>query len=98
MPSSPNYVRDYTQEYKTQKLRGESGTGSGSENARRHRDRRVALRLGMIKPKQDLDHKVPLSKGGTDKKTNFRGETPHDNRSFPRRADGSLIANHPKAK
>lgn len=98
MPSSPGYHRDLKQEYATQKARGESGTGSFSENAKRHRDRRKALTLGLVKPKDDLDHKVPLSKGGSDKASNFRDESAHDNRSFPRNPDGSLKANHPKTK
>jgi hypothetical protein len=96
MPSPPDYKRDLKQEYATQKKRGESGTGSNSENAKRHRDRRLALKLGMVKPTQDLDHKVPLSKGGSDKKSNFRGESAHANRSFPRNSQGGMIANHPK--
>lgn len=96
MPSSPGYVRDTKQEYKTQVARGESGTGSDSENARRHRDRRLALKLGMVKPRDDLDHSKPLSKGGSDNPKNFRDKTPHDNRSFPRNPDGSMVANHPK--
>lgn len=98
MPSPKNYVRDTHQEYLTQKKRGESGTGSDSENAKRHRDRRVALKLGMVKPKDDLDHKKPLSKGGSDSPKNFRDEPASVNRSFPRRADGSMIANHPADK
>ena len=96
MSSSKNYIRDNKQEYATQKERGESGTGSDSENAKRHRDRRKALKLGMVKPGDDLDHKKPLSKGGSDKTSNFRGEPPHANRSFPRRPDGSMIKNEPK--
>lgn len=96
MPSPPGYVRNTKQEYATQKARGESGTGSNSENAKRHRDRRLALKMGMVKPPDDLDHKKPLSKGGSDKPKNFRAETPHQNRSFPRRADGSMIKNEPK--
>ena len=98
MPSSKNYVRDIKQEERTAKARGETSTGHNSENAKRHRDRRVALKLGMIKPSQDLDHKKPLSKGGTDSPKNFRGETPHANRSFPRNSDGSLIKNVAKTK
>jgi len=96
MPSSKNYIRDNHAEYLGQKARGESGTGSNSENAERHRDRRLALKLGMVKPRDDLDHKVPLSKGGSDKPKNFRDETPHQNRSFPRNKDGSMKANRPK--
>ena len=98
MPSSKDYTRNLQQEYATQKARGESGTGSDSENAKRHRDRRTALKLGVIKAKQDLDHKEPLSKGGSDNPSNFRGETPHENRSFPRRKDGSMIKNVEKTK
>jgi hypothetical protein len=98
MPSSKGYVRNLKREYATQKARGESGTGSDSENAKRHRDRRTALKLGIIKKSQDNDHKAPLSKGGSDKPSNLRGETPHQNRSFPRRADGSMIKNVEKTK
>ena len=99
MPSSPGYVRDIKQEEKTAKARGEVSTGHNSKNAERHRARREALKLGLVKPGQDLDHKTPLSKGGSVMSpSNFRAESPHDNRSFPRNPDGSLKANHPKTK
>lgn len=91
-------VRDLKREYALQKKRGESGTGSNSENAKRHRARREALKLGMVKPGQDLDHRVPLSKGGSNTPSNFRAESEHDNRSFPRNSDGSLKTNHPKTR
>ena len=98
MPSAPGYVRDLKQEYRTAKARGEVGTGHNSENAKRHRARRLALKLGLVKKGQDLDHKRPLSKGGSNSPKNFRAESEHTNRSFPRRSDGSMIANHPKRK
>lgn len=90
MPSSDNYVRDYKQEYKTAKGRNEVGTGSDSGNAKRHKLRRKALKLGMVKPGQDLDHKKPLSKGGSNTLKNARATTPSDNRSFKRNSDGSM--------
>ena len=90
MPSSPGYVRDYQQEYKTQKQRGENGTGHNSRDAKRKRIRRVALKLGMVKPGQDLDHKKPLSKGGSNTVANVRGVSPSKNRSYPRNSDGSM--------
>ena len=93
MPSSPGYVRDDAQEEKTARARGEQ-----KDNAERKAARRKALKLGMVKPGQDLDHKKPLSKGGTNAPSNYRAESPHDNRSFPRNADGSMKANHPKTK
>lgn len=92
MPSSPDYVRDYTQETKTAKSRGETG-GSNSDNAKRKRLRRLALKKGMIKPGQDLDHTKALSKGGSNTLKNARAATPHDNRSFPRNHDGSMKSN-----
>lgn len=93
MPSSKGYVRDYDREYELQKKRGESGTGSNSDNAKRHRLRRKALKLGMVKKGQDLDHKKPLSKGGGNTLKNARAATPHDNRSYPRNKDGSMKSN-----
>lgn len=89
MPSSENYVRDYKQEYATAKRRGEKG-GSDSGDAKRKRLRRKALKKGMVKPGQDLDHKKPLSKGGPNTLSNARATTPSKNRSFPRNKDGSM--------
>ena len=90
MPSSPGYVRNYKQEDKTARDRGEVGTGSESGNAERHRARRKALKLGMVKKGEDLDHKTPLSQGGSNGKSNWRARSPHANRSFPRNPDGSM--------
>ncbi len=90
MPSSPNYQRDMQQEYATQKARGENGTGSNSDSAMRHKARRKALKLGMVKKGQDLDHKKPLSKGGGNTPSNWRAESPSKNRSYPRNPDGSM--------
>jgi len=100
MPSSSGYVRNYAEEEKTAKARGEQGTGHESGSAQRHRLRRQALKRGMVKPKdgKDVDHADALKKGGSNTLSNARVETQHDNRSFPRRADGSMIANHPKGK
>lgn len=90
------YQRDYAREYALQKKRGESGTGSQGENAIRHRDRRKALKLGLVKAKDDLDHKQPLSKGGGSSPSNWRDETAHQNRSFPRTKFGAMVVNHEK--
>lgn len=38
----------------------------------------------------DVDHKLPLSKGGTDALTNLRVKTKHANRSFARNKDRSI--------
>lgn len=94
MPSSENYVRDYAQEYKTAKRRGEIGTGPDSGNAKRHKARRKMLKLGLVKKGQDVDHKKMISKGGGNGRANLRATTPGANRSFPRNKDGSAKSNN----
>jgi hypothetical protein len=39
---------------------------------------------------KDLDHKKPLSKGGSSERSNLRVVSASSNRSFARNADGSL--------
>lgn len=87
MPSSPNYKRDYKQEAKTAKARGEN-----EDDAARHRLRYEAEKKGIVRKNdgKDLDHKVPLSKGGANTLSNARATSPSDNRSFARNSDGSV--------
>lgn len=95
MPSSPGYVRNYKEEYKTAKARGEEGTGHNSGSAERHRLRRLAIKKGLIPAhsKLDVDHIRPLSKGGSNNLKNARPRSIHANRGFPRKSDGSMIHN-----
>lgn len=93
MPSAPGYVRDIKQEYRTAKARGEIATGHDSSNAKRHRARRQALKLGLVKPGQDWDHKKAISKGGSNSIKNGRARSPSANRGFPRNSDGSMKSN-----
>jgi len=90
MPSSPNYKRNYKQEAGTAKKRKEQGTGRDSGSATRHRARRKMLKKGKVKPGQDVAHKKPISKGGTNAVSNLRAESPSKNRSFPRNRKGGL--------
>ena len=87
MPSSPGYKRNYKQEYKTEKARGELKGG-----AMRKRARRKAMKLGMVKVNdgKDIDHKTPISKGGSNAKSNLRVESAHKNRSFKRTSSGAM--------
>jgi hypothetical protein len=90
MPSSPDYQRKYDQEYATQKERGENGVGPTSGSAKRHKLRRLAVKLKRVKKGQDLDHVIPLSKGGANTMANAQAKSPSANRSFPRNANGSM--------
>lgn len=98
MPSSPDYRRNYAREYETAKARGENGAGHDGENAKRQRLRREALKRGLVKKGEDLDHRKPLSKGGSNTLANARAESVHANRSFPRNPDGSMKVNHEATK
>jgi 5-methylcytosine-specific restriction endonuclease McrA len=91
MPSSPGYVRDYKQERKTAIRRGEV-LGSDSPNAKRKRLRRQMEKEGKVRKHdgKDVDHKKPLSKGGSNSKANARVVDASSNRSFPRNSDGSI--------
>ena len=87
MPSSPNYVRDYTQEKRTSDRRGEKPL-----RAARNRARRKLEGLGMVKKGdgKDVDHVKEMSQGGA--KTalkNLKAVPASKNRAFPRNPDGS---------
>ena len=90
MPSSKNYKRNYKQEYKTAKARGENGTGSDSGSAQRHRARRKMVKEGRVKPGQDVHHKKPISQGGTNASSNLAATSPSKNRSFARTSTGAI--------
>lgn len=82
MPSSPNYVRDYKQERKTAKKRKETGVGSKSGDATRHRARRkYEKENGALSDGYEVDHKTPLKNGGGNGKGNLRARKISDNRS-----------------
>jgi len=83
MPSSPNYKRDLKQERKTAIARGETGVGSKSKDATRHRARRaLAKKLGHTIPStMDVDHKKKLKSGGSNSISNLRVRSRSANRS-----------------
>ena len=82
MPSSKGYVRDYKQEYKT----SQSSKKEKVQRAERNTARRQAMSAGQVSKGdgKDVDHKVPLSKGGGNSKANRRVVSASSNRSFPR--------------
>lgn len=83
MPSSKNYKRDYSQERKTAISRGETGTGSNSGDAMRHRARRIVEKRSgksAIKGK-DVDHSKTIKSGGSNSPSNLRIRSVSENRS-----------------
>lgn len=90
MPSSKNYVRDYQRERETAIARGETGIGSKSGDAQRHRARRKLQK--QIKRKlsstEHVDHKTPIKSGGGNGIKNLRVVNASKNMS-----DGGRIGN-----
>lgn len=84
----PRKVRDYKDEY--QKYQGTSE--QKKNRAQRNTARRQAQASGQVHKGdgKDVDHKTPLSKGGSNSKSNRRVVKASTNRSFQRKADGSM--------
>ena len=76
--------RDYKQEYKTQVARDEHTDRMERQKARRKLDAKGISRAG-----KDVAHVKALSKGGTNK-DGITLQAPSKNRSFKRKADGSM--------
>jgi hypothetical protein len=86
-----NKPRPYAKEYKQQQARGEN-----PERAKRAAARRMLDAKGVDRTGKDIDHVVPLSKGGTNSKSNLKLKVPSANRSFSRNSDHTVKRNKPK--
>lgn len=90
MPSSKNYKRNYKQE-----ADAESPERKHERNMRVQARRAFEAALGhKIPDGLDVDHKQPLSKGGSNDKANLHLQRSGPNRSYPRNPDGSMKPKH----
>lgn len=80
-----NKARPYKKEYQQQKERGEHPLRMERQRARRAMDAKGIDRSG-----KDIDHKKPLSKGGTNSLSNLILKSPSANRSYRRNSDHSV--------
>jgi hypothetical protein len=64
----------------------------------RQKARRAMDAKGVDRTGKDIDHKRPLSKGGTNGDGNLRLVSPSTNRSFARNPDGSVKSNTTRRK
>jgi 5-methylcytosine-specific restriction endonuclease McrA len=89
MPSSKGYKRDYQQEnkYKAQPEQIKARVA-------RNKARQQALASGAVHKgdNKEVDHKVPLSKGGSNAKSNLRVVSASSNDSFKRNSKGALVS------
>lgn len=89
MPYMTNGKRDYKKEVAKYTSRPEVVKKRVEQN----KARRAMIKAGKARKGdgKDVDHKVPLSHGGTSDASNLRVVSRRTNRSFSRRRDGSLL-------
>jgi hypothetical protein len=86
-----NKPRPYKKEYQQQLERGEEKPRLERQRARAEMDKKGVDRTG-----KDIDHAIPLSKGGTNAAGNLKLKSPSANRSFTRNSDHTVKINKPK--
>jgi HNH endonuclease len=86
-----NKPRPYKKEWQQQKARDEKAPRAARQRARYAMDKKGVDRTG-----KDIDHAIPLSKGGTNSPSNLRLKSPTKNRSFSRNSDHTVKRNKPK--
>jgi hypothetical protein len=88
MPYQKNGKRNYREEYD----KYHSSPEQRANRSKRTTARNEAIAEGRVSrgDGKDLDHRVPLSKGGSNGRSNTRVVSQSSNRSFARNADGSL--------
>lgn len=86
MPSSPNYKRDYKREAAIESNKRRK------QRAERNAARRKLEKEGKVHKfdGKDVDHKTPLSKGGSNKRSNLRVRDSNANRSYKRTSSGAM--------
>lgn len=94
MPWMKNGKRDYKREY--EKYQGTPEQRAARSERTVARNKANADGTTHKGDGKDLDHRIPLSKGGTSSKSNLRAVPKSENRSFSRNADGSLKSQRSK--
>ncbi len=94
MPYMTNGKRDYKKEVAKYTSKPSVVKKRTEQNAAR----REMQKEGLVKKGDgnDVDHKTPLSKGGTNNRSNLRVVPASENRSFSRNKDGSLKSQRSK--
>lgn len=87
MPFQSNGKRNYQAEKQWEHTQKPNRV---KERAARNAARATLKAAGVDVAGKDVDHKRPLSKGGSNAKSNLRAVAPSVNRSVKRNKDGSL--------
>lgn len=86
------YMRNGKRDYKTEVEKYTSRPDVIKKRTEQNAARRELMKEGVVKKgdSKDVDHRKPLSKGGTNARSNLRAVPASENRSFQRNKDGSL--------
>jgi hypothetical protein len=84
MATKLNYAQEYANYDGTEAVK--------KKRAARNKARRMLEREGVVHKGDgmDVDHKKPLSKGGTTTRSNLKAVPASKNRSYKRKTDGSM--------
>ena len=85
-------MKDGKRDYKREVKEYTSKPAVKKKRAEQNAARREMMKAGKVHKGdgKDVDHKRPLSKGGTNATSNLRAVSASENRSFSRNKDGSL--------
>lgn len=86
------YMKNGKRDYKTEVAKYTSRPEVVKKRVEQNRARKEMQDAGLVKKGdgKDVDHRVPLSKGGSGSRSNLRVVPASENRSFSRNKDGSL--------
>jgi len=89
MPFQTNGVRNYKKELNWEKT---SKPKRVKDRAARNKARAIMEKAGKVSKGdgKDVDHKKPISKGGSTTKSNLRVQSASKNRSYPRKKNGAM--------
>jgi 5-methylcytosine-specific restriction endonuclease McrA len=87
MPFMKDGKRSYDKELRWEK---EEKPMRVKQRAQRNAARAMLMEEGRVRKGDDVDHKKPLSKGGSNARSNLRAISASKNRSVKRKQDGSL--------
>lgn len=86
------YMKNGKRDYKTQYAKYDGREDVKKDRAKRNAARSQLEKEGKVRKGdgKDVDHKRPLSKGGSTGRSNLRVASRSSNRSFARKSNGSM--------